>query len=558
MIGTGPLLPLLLRRSLANLRDAREGGVTVLLGAALLMLLGVASVCVDLGSVYLAQRRLQGIADAAAMAAAQETAPGQRESMARAIITRSNAQQVSIDSLENGHYRKDKSIEIEARFAPGGDNSAARLRLSQTVPLFFARALGMNDATVRAEATAAKLDMAAYSLGSSLLKVSDGIPNALLSALTGTQLELSVLDTQGLASTQIDLLGFADAVKAQVNAKDIAYAELFDRPIDLGTALRALAASTKDTAVAATIAGIADSAPYETILLSDILDLGPYGALDYNPGTASPEIDAYSLIRTMLEAGHGDELDVQFNLAVTGLSSLNVRLVRGTGLEHSPWLTVTGASNYSLRTAQARLLLTARVGTGSALLPSLELPIYIDLAEAEATLNDISCTGNPATDGVTLGVSPALGTVGIGKPDASDMGDLSEEVTLTPATLVSVPLLAKVTGLSQVSLGGKTAPQEVLFTLAEIRDDKTKTVATNDLARSLATSLISQTKLNVQALGLMINLSTITSIVGNTLSLVAPILDTTIFSLTEALGVKPGAADVHVDKVRCGVSTVIA
>ncbi|MCJ2182610.1 pilus assembly protein TadG-related protein [Novosphingobium sp. 1949] len=538
-------------------RDTR-GAVTVLLAGSLLMLMGIATVSVDLGSIYLAQRKLQGIADAAAMAAAQQNTLQLRRAAAQGIIDENAVADVSIAALENGTYTQDKAIAVDQRFQPGGDESAARVDLVQTVPMFFGRALGFEHATVRAQATAAKIDMAAYSLGTSLASLSGGIPNALLSALIGTQLNLSVLDTQNLASAQVDLLGFADAVKAEVNAKDVTYAELFDTPIALGDALRALAASAGSSQAAAVLADMADQAPLVDVTLGQMIELGPYGRLDYSPGKTGVEVDAFSLARTLLELSHGDSFDITFALSVSGLSNVTVHLVRGYGVARSPWLTITSARDYVLRTAQARLLVAASASTGNPLLPSLTLPLYAELAQGQATLDDIQCTGDADSDGVTLGVSPALGTVGIGTASAADMADLTEPVTLSTATLVQVPLIAKVTALSQVSLGGTTDPQEVLFTLAEIRAGTTKTVGTNDLTQSLATSLIKQTNLQAQTLGLTLSLSSVTAIVGNTLAVIAPTLDQTVTSLTQALGIRLGAADVTVNQVRCGIPMVTA
>ncbi|WP_039394390.1 pilus assembly protein TadG-related protein [Novosphingobium sp. MBES04] len=535
-----------------------EGAVTAMLAGSLLMLMGVATVAVDLGAIYLAERRLQGLADAAAMAAAQENAIEMRRSAVQGLIDQSREADIEIAELESGTYRQDKIVPLDERFQLGGEDSAARVHLVQTVPLFFGRALGFETATVRARATAARIDMAAYSLGSSLATVSDGIPNALLSALIGTELNLSVLDSQNLASADVDLLGYAEALKLQVNANEGTYAELFDTPVPLGDALRAIGSTAVDSATVALIDRIADEAPFVEVRLADLLDLGPYGALDYDPGTAGVEVDAFSLVRMLLELSHGDTLDIELDLAATGLSSVHVRLVRGYGLAHSPWLTITGARDYVLRTAQARLLVSARVGTGSPWLPSIELPLYTELAQAEATLDDIQCSGDPDSDGVRLGVTPAIGTIGIGRPDAQDMGDLSSPVTLSRATLVNVPLIARVTALSEVSLGGTTGPQEVHFTFADIRDKVTKTVSTQDLTQSLATSLIAQTDLEAQTLGLSLSLSSVTNIVGHSLATIAPTLDATVFSLTQALGLRLGAADVQVNKVRCGVPTVIA
>lgn len=550
-----------LQRRLASLAQDREGVATAMLAGALFMLLGIATVSIDLGSIYLAKRKLQGVADAAAMAAAQEDSLQSRRSVAEHAISESRVESVVINTLESGTYTADKSIALDARFQSGGDASATRLELVQTVPLFFGKALGFPNATVRASATAARIDMAAYSLGTKLAAVSGGIPNKILSALIGTQLNLSVVDSQGLASANVDVLGFADALKLQVNAKDITYAELFDQDIAVADAIQALGKSLgnsgSDATVAALLKNIAGNADFVNIRLADIIDLGPYGRLDYYPGKTGVEVDAYSLLRTMLELSQGDYYDINFGLDVAGLASTNVRLVGGRGMAHSPWLTVTGARDYVLRTSQARLLITAAVNTGVPLLPSIKIPIYTELAEAEARLDDISCTGDEDSDGVTLAVTPAIGTLGIGEFSPGAMTDLATPITLSPATLVKVPLIAQVTGQAQIDLGGVTS-QDVLFTLAEIKDHTTKTVSTHDLTQAVASSLIQQTTLQVKMLGLGLSTSSVTNIVGRTLAIAAPLLDTTIFSLTEAMGVKVGAADVRVDKVRCGVPSILA
>lgn len=544
----------------ALLRDTRGVAMAMMAGA-LLMLLGIASVSIDLGAIYLAKRKLQGVVDAAAMAAAQEDAVSDRRKAALLVIEEAGIEDASIERLQAGTYTQDKSIAVADRFQPGGDRSATRVELVQDVPLFFAKALGFENAVVRADSTAAKMDMAAYSLGTKLAAVSGGIPNRLLSSLIGTELNLSVVGWQGLANANVDLLGYADALKVQVGAEELTYAELFDTEVPLSDAIEAIGTTLGKTAgnagVAAVLQGIADKAGFVEIRLGDLIDLGPYGRLKDDPGNVGVAVDAYSLLRTMLEISHGDSYDISFDLTVAGLASTKVRLVGGRGMVHSPWLTITAAQDYVLRTSQARLLVTATVGTGNLLLPSIKVPVYVELAEAEARLDDISCTGDADTDGVTIGVTPAVGKLGIGDFAAASMADLTTPVTLAPATLVNLPLIASVTAQSEVDLGGVTE-QDVLFTLAEVGAKTTKTVSTKDVTQAVASSLISKMKLTVKALGLSLNASAITTLVGNTLKVAAPLLDTTIFGLTDAMGVKVGAADVRVDKVRCGAPTVVA
>src|SRR3546814_7197064 len=64
-------------------RDTR-GGISMLTAFALTMLIGSAALAVDIGSLYLDRRKPQGIADAAALAAAGR--PGEEQAAAERII----------------------------------------------------------------------------------------------------------------------------------------------------------------------------------------------------------------------------------------------------------------------------------------------------------------------------------------------------------------------------------------------------------------------------------------------------------------------------------------
>jgi len=546
------------RGFLARLRDDQSGSAAVLAAISMVALLASASVAVDLGSIYLAKRKLQGIADAAAMAAVEEDTTDLARKAAQQAIEHNTDQPVEIAALTQGSYTRDASVPVDDRFsATGGDINAAKVELTQRVPTFFAQAIGFDGATVRADAIASKTDMAAYSLGTALLKISGGIPNKLLSALIGTDLNLSAVDSQSIASTQLDVLGFANALKAQVGGKDdLTYGELFGQEIPVDQVIAAMS-KVAGTGAGGILDRIAYNATGDTVKMSDLIDLGPYASLDYAPTSAGITVNAYSLLRGALELSHGDHYDVSFGLTVTGLSNVTARLVGGRGMVHSPMLTITAARDYVLRTSAARLLLTASVGTGSTLLPSVTIPVYAELADAQAQLTDIECLGNVDTDGVTLSVTPSVGTVALGTPQEAGIDDFSQAVTIDPATLLNVPLIAKVTGYAKIDLGGMTS-QSVLFTKADIAKLTTKTVSTNDVVAGVASSLVKQTDLQVSALGLTTNASAVTSLVGNALSVAAPLLDTTVSSVLEAAGAKVGAADVRVDRMKCGMPVVIA
>src|SRR3546814_991999 len=69
---------------LSSLRNDTGGGISILTAFGLTMLIGSAALAIDVGSLYLDRRKLQGIADAAALAAAGR--PGEEQAAAERSI----------------------------------------------------------------------------------------------------------------------------------------------------------------------------------------------------------------------------------------------------------------------------------------------------------------------------------------------------------------------------------------------------------------------------------------------------------------------------------------
>ncbi|MCB2077003.1 MAG: hypothetical protein KDE55_04815 [Novosphingobium sp.] len=546
-----------LKRFVRRFAKDESGATGILVGSSLFAVIGAAAVAVDFGSLYLAERRLQGIADAAAMAAtAGDVNSADAYEAAETIIGKSGAQHVTISNLVLGRYDRTRAVDLDDRFTETGfDPSAARLELVQEVPLFFGKLMSDSSvAQVRARATASKMDLAAYSLGTKLAELSGGVPNQILSALAGTNLGLTVMDTQGLASTDIDVLGYADALRAHVDMNDSTYAEVFDTPIPIGDAVAAMADASPDVDTAELLRTLAMTLGSDTIVLADIIDLGEAGEADVSGGDSKVRVDALSLLRAMLELSLGDSYVVDLGLNVAGLASAQLKLAGGSGMVHSPWLTITGAQDYVIRTAQSRVYLEAQAGNGLGV-AAVKVPLYVELAEAEARLTDIRCEGFVATDGVSLSVTPSVGSLAIAEVQADDFADLTTPASLSPAQIVSTPV-ASVEAFSEIDLGG-ASPQSVLFTRSDVTDHVTKTVATNDIAQAIASSLISDVELDVETFGLSLGLGSLSETVGNQLAILAPTLDTLLTQITETMGVKVGAADVRVDKMRCGTPMLV-
>ncbi|MCE7796679.1 pilus assembly protein TadG-related protein [Sphingobium sufflavum] len=544
-----------LRRA-ALWRDSR-GSAVVLLAAALMALAGAAAVAVDVGSLFLAKRQLQGVADAAALAAAQGDLDDGGSLSARALIDRSGVPGVSLAAITPGQYARDVAVDTGARFVPGTSApTATRVTVERTVPLFFGRLLtGKSGLVIRTQATAARVNMAAFTIGTRLVGLSGGVANQLLSSLAGVNLNLSLIETGQLASANVDILRFADALRLRLNMQGSSYADLFGAHIPLAQVVRAMADAAPDGYTATILNGIAGVLPNTTTRLSRLIDLGPIGdatAAGTNAGLL--QVDLFSFLRSVLGDAKGGSYDSTLNLTVPGLAGVKLILAGGSSVS-SPWLTVTRSKDVVVRTAAIRIYLDVRANVILPGIASLNIPLYIELAAAEARLSDIRC-GTPSSDGVTLAVTPSVGSVALAEVDAAAVPNFAIVPTKQVATLVNI-LGTRINAYANIALGGMAA-QSVNFTKADIAAHRTRTVTTNDLTAGLATSLAQNVQVSVTTLGITLNGGPLVSaVVGQLLSL-TPVLDTLLNEVTGILGVKVGSADVRVDQIRCGVPALVA
>lgn len=531
----------------------RRGGITILLAGSLFMLAGAATVAVDLGSVYLAKRQLQGVADAAAIAASN----GGR-SAAEALVAQSGVAQVQLASLESGYYAADTRIPVANRFLPGDPRSTAtRLELSRRTPLFFGRLLvGRDGIDIRARATAARADAASFSIGTGLASVSDGLPNMLLSALAGTELNLTVMDSQGLANLNLDLLHFADALRLRLGRDGEAYGELFDRNIPLSDILIAMADSAATSPGATTLRTIAGRLPGRSVRLADVVDLGPMARAASGSAQTNILLDAFTMLRLVLSPPAGTSVPLDLRLAVPGLTNTRLMLIAGPGQARSPMVTITNDHDVIVRTGVTRVYLETALATALGGLVSLRIPVYAELAAAEAKLSDINCTEGALNNGVTLAVTPSIGSVALADVDMAALTNFNLPASPRPAVLAQV-LGTRVTGYANIALGG-TQAQSVRFSPAEIAAQKAKTVSSQDLTQGLAASVANRAEVQVSLLGITISTSPLAPAVGALLGTTAPLLDGLLNNVTALLGVRLGTAQVRVHAMRCGIATLVA
>jgi uncharacterized membrane protein len=287
-----------------------------------------------------------------------------------------------------------------------------------------------------------------------------------------------------------------------------------------------------------------------------MVDLGHYVSLPVgDTPKATISTAAYDLLSTTAQIANGQhQVQAALALNVPGIASASLKFAVGERPQGTSWITV-GSEGASVHTAQTRLLLTVQVaGSGAASL--INLPIYIEVASATATLSKLQCGfPNVATSAATLGVTPGVLDTWIGTVSDSQFNNFSTAPNPPAAALVNTALV-KITGRAHASITNMSATP-VTFSYSEIQQKAKKTVGTTDFSSALLRGLISDTQLDVSVLGLGLGLGGLSSLVSATLSNATPAIDQVLNSALQTLGVGLGQADVWMLGVRCDGAVLV-
>lgn len=531
-----------------------RAGISIATAFAMTMLIGAAALAIDVGSLYLDRRKLQGIADAAAMAAAGR--PGEERAAAERIIAANCDCGIRIAALTTGTYTPDTAVVAEQRFvanaAAGASANAVRIVLARDRPLYFGRFLtGRDESIIRAAATGARRGYAAFSLGSRVAAVNGGLPNALLSGLTGSELNLSLMDYNALASTDIDLLAFSDALRTEIDADVLTFGQTLDSQVTLPQVVSALA-SASDGQAAGVLEHIADRAVPRSLLPSRAIDLGPRSS-SIRVDPANPvKVNALSLLRAMLLLSSANrQVDLAVASSLPGGSGIDIALLIGEPPAHSPLIAVTDTNQVVVRTAQVRLKIDVKVQTPIA---SVHIPVLAELGSASARIADIDCAPNSSA-AVSLAVVTSPAMLAIGTVDAADFQNMQRPLDPRSARVVQLPL-ASVDAEAELVLSD-LGEKQVAFSRSDIDDGRVKTVSSSGLVAGAAKSLADRMDLRINLLGIGLNLHALRTIVADSVALAAPVLDTVVADITGLLGVQVGQADARVNALRCGKAKLV-
>lgn len=415
--------------------EDRSGGVAIMTAAFGGLLCVLAALAVDVGSISLKARQIQGAADLSAMAAAHDLARANAAAQATAVANLPDVQRVSVTT---GGYVADPRLKPDERFSTAAPRpNAARVEVTAPAPLFFGRwVLNRDSIAVRKTATAAipgGEPQAIFSIGSRLASLDGGLANTLLSGLLGSQVSLTVMDYRPLAGARVDLLQFSDALATELDVTAGDYDALFEQELTAGQALNALESiAGADTR---SILNRLTQAPIDAkFRLKDLIGVDAVAKQGLREALRA-DVSVLDLIMASLETANGDRQLALDLGARAGLADLDILLAIGERPNKSPWLTITRKDEPIIRTAQARIYIEALTTQKLAGLAQVKLPILIEAAASEAKLSRIDCGGEPS---VTLDVRPGLARARVGAIDKSKLKNFKTPLSSTPATLVSV------------------------------------------------------------------------------------------------------------------------
>ncbi len=567
-----------MRGFVSRFLGARGGNLATMAALVSPLFLAVAAFCVDTSSLFLERRQLQNMADLAAVAGAASLSQANeavlRQLQANGVdpvlmtdgydpsIVNGKADNKTRVWVEKGNYFPDKGRAVEDRFVAGGANpDAVRVRLARPGNLYFGQSF-ISRPALGATGTAATKAEAAFSVGSRLLSLNttDSALNSLLGGLLGTSLDLKLADYKALAATDINLLGFLDKLAPKVGLTAGTYQKLLDTEVSVGTLASVMAevvTNNPAAGAALTLLGKNAGALNTKLPVGKLLGLGSIAEVALgSSNNYNITANVLQMISAAAMLGGEHQLQLGPGIKLPGLLGLKLDIAIGEPAQNTPFFTVGGAGAL-VRTAQVRLLLTLDVGSEGVVsyLANVHVPIFIDVASAEAQLKSINCPQGPGSAMVRLGVKPGVAGIYLGDTDIDLMKNFSKTPVVKTTTIAEVKALfltvAELRGRVQLPLGN---PKEEIktFTSADIAAKRVQTASTSNLVGSLFGGLITGLDLEVVLSGVLpLPLSGLTQLLGILLQPLAPALDGLLFGILDLLGVKLGEADVQVTGVLC-------
>lgn len=492
----------------------QRGAFSLLAAATLLILLMFLGLALDTGRLYMEQRRLQKIADMAAM----ETLLRLPDS--NCSSNPANAQVFAAASAQRNNFLKDATqaldtdcVEVNTvaglrEISPSASGEAVQVTATHTVKgsLILRGSAwiggGVDDEVTLSAVAAAERSpaVAAFTVGAQLLRLDN---NKLLGQLLqGVGLDvddLSVLDADGLANASVLTSGLLEALGIDLSINELKaltpneLVSLVNTEVGLLTLSDIIELSVdliSDSTLQSDLMVLSNAIVSDPLLDTVQLQLFSNGSnnalIQLVAGSNDPldaaldtRINLGDLLTTSLLAAYSGRALVIPDLNLLGLAAVELGIVEPPSIGIGP----VGTQAYN---AQIRLYLDVDSDnllggvlswlTGTVLGTRIHLPIWIDLVSGLGTLTEIDCDASPREADVL--VDSSLLNVCVGDvPDELKWSTKNSCLDASPSTelvkLLAIPLL---TGKAEM------APLVHQEQLSDIQVGQTKSTSVNPLA----------------------------------------------------------------------------
>lgn len=564
-------------RSLAR---ARSGNIGVSAALAMPLVITSMALAIDYGYLTVQKREMQSTVDLAAIAAAANVSSAEKAvlnhfannglnygvSTPNGLLTIdgktlppgdiSTAKLDGVATVTRGRYVPDPSVDAGQRFIKDATpTDAVQVMLERKGDIFLA-SIFTKAPDLSVYGTAASSKIAAFSVGSRLASLNDGLLNSILGQMLGTTISLKVMDYQALIDADIDIQPFLKIIATRLNLTAASYEDVLKANLtmpQLLASMRLVQGLSGTVTAALKSIELSTSSDKRTFTLAQILNLDPKKSLQIDAGSDwAMRVSALQIVSAAAAIANGEnQIALNAVAGLPGIASAKVKLAIGEPPVETPSHRL-GTPGAAVRTAQTRLSVEVNVDGLAALAGiRIRLPIYVELAYAEAKLADIRCYGGtPENASVSVDAVPGIAEIAIGDVDPAVLSNFSSDARVQRAKLVDA-LVVKIDALAHVE-AQNLKPTRLSFSPSEVAARSIKTVSTKDILTSTTQTLLNNLDLNIQVLFLTLGSPTIVQqALAQTLGAVTKPVDDLLYNLLLLVGVRVGEADVRVTGVKC-------
>ncbi|WP_447752683.1 pilus assembly protein TadG-related protein [Pseudomonas nicosulfuronedens] len=564
-------------------RERQRGAIGVMAAVTLLLALICLALVIDTGRLYYEKRKLQRVADMAALETATQsgmcgTANADLAGLARSSASRNGFVPGTGDSLGatlgtvefDDRYGGKDSARV---FSAGGNMAdSVQVQVMHQVP----SSLVLNVAsvfsnvpaqtTLTAQAVARRTAMAGLSAGTELANLDSSqseLLNNLLNALLGSKLSLNALGYKGLANANVSLLELANNLRAVgVNVEAGSVESLLGAQADLAQLLGA----TVDAIDPSQVLGL------DTSLLRSQLTTGGINKASVTLGSiltvVAPDsvrdqalqgqvnaLDLITALAMLANKQHAVTLGTNINLG--GLLGATVKLwiIEPPQIAFGyPGKNSNGQWRTQVHTAALRTSVEAAVGIPGVL--DVNLGLAVSVAQGTAALDTIECGGVGQPVQVSVNALPGIAQLQLGKyadPQSGVVSPISVKV-LSGLVKLDVSANGVVGGASGTTLKYEVTKPSDLPTDDQSANSSLGSSLDNALATLASSIKVEPSILGLDPLGLIG--ATLSGLVSSLLTLLKPAISAlghvVLDPLLHLLGVSLGIIDVRLIDLQTG------